>query len=180
MTGPNCSAILSSHEGGERYVGSREQCQVWPARFDWRVPKVRFELTTDLPADRVFAALVDFSDRRPTTWPRIDHNHFRVHDQGPGWADVTEGNALAWARNRYEWNAPAGEVTVTAVESDTWAPGSQWRYRLRPATTGGTQVEVTVVRTGRGLRGMLIGLLISWFGARLRRSDMEKVLARVR
>src|SRR5438874_656084 len=100
--------------------------------------------------------------------------------EGPNWAEVTEGNALAWERNRYEWNAGAGEVTVTAVESDTWAPGSQWRYRLLSTATGGTEVQVTVVRTGRGPRGMLIGALISGFGRRILRSDMEKMLARMR
>jgi hypothetical protein len=144
------------------------------------VPTVRFRLTTDLAPERVFGALVDFSDRRPTVWPRIDHAHFQVHEQGPGWADVTEGNVLAWERNRYEWNEPAGEVTVTAVESDTWVPGSQWRYRLQPTPTGGTQLECTVVRSGHGLRGMVIGALITWFGVRLLRFDMEKVLSRVR
>ena len=124
--------------------------------------------------------LTDFSDRRPVIWPNIDHAHFRVHDQGPNWADVTEGNVLAWERNRYEWNAGAGEVTVTAVESDSWAPGSQWRYRLQPSAAGGTQVDVTAVRTGRGLRGRLLGSLLGVFGVRVLRSDMEKVLARVR
>jgi hypothetical protein len=135
---------------------------------------------TPLPPDRVFGVLTDFSDRRPVIWPNIDHNHFRVHDQGPDWADVTEGNVLAWERNRYEWNAAAGEVTVTAVESDSWAPGSQWRYRLRPGAAGGTQVDVTAIRTGRGLRGKLLGVLLSVLGVRVLRSDMEKVLARVR
>ena len=144
------------------------------------MPTVRFQLTTDVPRDRVLGALTDFSDRRPEIWPRIDHAHFRVHGQGPGWADVTEGNALASERNRYEWNASAGEVTVTAVESDTWAPGSQWRYRLQPSSTGETQVDVTVVRNGRGLRGKLVGALVGGFGARVLRSDMEKVLARIR
>jgi len=135
---------------------------------------------TPLPPDKVLDVLTDFSDRRPVIWPNIDHDHFRVHDQGPGWADVTEGNVLAWERNRYEWNAGAGEVTVSAVESDSWAPGSQWRYRLQPSAAGGTEVDVTVVRIGRGLRGKLLGALVSLFGVRRLRSDMEKVLARVR
>jgi uncharacterized protein YndB with AHSA1/START domain len=144
------------------------------------VPTVHFELTTDLPPARVFDALTDFSDRRPDVWPNIDHSHFRVHGEGPGWADVTEGNALSWERNRYEWDAAAAEVTVTAVESDAWAPGSQWHYRLQPSPAGGTKVDVTVIRTGRGLRGMVLGALIGRFGGRVLRSDMEKVLARVR
>jgi hypothetical protein len=144
------------------------------------MPTVRFQLVTDLPPERILAALTDFSDRRPAVWPNIDHAHFRVHGQGPGWADVTEGNVLAWERNSYQWNGAAGEVTVTAVESDTWAPGSQWRYRLQPTASGGTQVDVTVVRTGRGPRGLVIGALITWFGRRILRSDMKKVLARIR
>ena len=137
-------------------------------------------MITPLPPDKVLGVLTDFSDLRPAIWPNIDHAHFRVHDQGPNWADVTEGNVLAWERNRYEWNAGAGEVTVTAVESDSWAPGSQWRYRLQPSAAGGTQVDVTAVRTGRGLRGRLLGSLLGVFGVRALRSDMEKVLARVR
>ena len=102
------------------------------------MPTIRFQVFTDLPPDRVLQALIDFSDQRPIVWPKIDRSHFRVHGEGPNWAEVTEGNALAWERNRYEWNAGAGEVTVTAVESDTWAPGSQWRYRLLSTATGGT------------------------------------------
>jgi hypothetical protein len=136
-------------------------------------------VTTELPPDRVLGVLIDFSDRRPSVWPNIDHAHFRVHEQGPNWADVTEGNVLAWERNRYEWNAAAGEVTVTAIESDTWAAGSQWRYRLQPGADGGTQVDVVVIRTGRGLRGKLLGALLSTVRGRVLRSDMEKVLARV-
>jgi hypothetical protein len=144
------------------------------------VPTVRFQLSTDLPPARVLGALTDFSDDRPNVWPNIDHSHYRVHGEGPNWADVTEGNALAWERNRYEWDVQAGEVTVTSIESDTWAPGSQWRYRLQLTATGGTRVDVAVVRNGRGLRGMLLGTIVGWFGARVLRSDMEKVLARVR
>jgi hypothetical protein len=144
------------------------------------MPTVRFQLVTELPPDRILGALTDFSDRRPDVWPKIDRAHFRVHGQGPDWADVTEGNVLAWEQNRYEWDAATGEVTVTTVESDTWAPGSQWRYRLQPTATGGTEIQVTVVRTGRGPRGLVIGALITWLGRRILRSDMEKVLARIR
>jgi polyketide cyclase/dehydrase/lipid transport protein len=144
------------------------------------VPTVRFQVVSDLPPERILGALTDFSDRRPAVWPNIDQAHFRVHGQGPGWADVTEGNVLASERNRYQWNAATGEVTVTTVESDTWAPGSQWRYRLQPTATGGTRVDVTVIRIGRGPRGAVIGAFITVVGRRILRSDMEKVLARIR
>jgi hypothetical protein len=143
------------------------------------VATVRFRVETDRPPSAVLGALIDFSDRRPQLWPRIDNGHYRVNGRGQGWADVTEGNVLAWERNRYTWDAAKGQVTVTTIESDTWAPGSQWRYQLLPRATGGTNLEVTVVRTGQGVRGGLFGFIIARMGRRILKSDMEKVLARI-
>jgi hypothetical protein len=138
---------------------------------------LRFQVDTALPPPAVLGALVDFSDRRPDLYRNIDRSHFRVHGQGPGWADVTEGNVLAWERNRYEWDAAAGTVTVKTTESDSWLPSSRWEYRLLPTPTGGTQVDVTVVRNARTLRGKLIALGLPLMGVRVLRSDLENVLA---
>jgi hypothetical protein len=141
---------------------------------------VQFEVETDLTPSDVLAALTDFSERRPDLYRNIDRSHFRVHAQGPGWADVTEGNLLAWERNRYEWDAAAGIVTVKTSESDSWLPGSRWEYRLRPRATGGTQVDVTVVRNPRTLRGRLIALGLPMMGVRVLRADLQNVLAHAR
>jgi hypothetical protein len=143
------------------------------------VPTVQFKVETALPAARVLAALIDFSDRRPDLYRNIDRSHFRVHAHGPGWADVTEGNVLAWERNRYDWDAAAGTITVNTLESDSWSPGSRWEYRLRDAPAGGTYVDVTVVRNARTLRGKLIALGLPLMGARILRADLQNVLARV-
>lgn len=142
--------------------------------------RVRFEVTTDLPPGRVLAALTDFSDRRPDLYRNIDRSHFRVHDRGPGWADVTEGNVLAWERNRYDWDESAGKVAVKTIESDSWAPGSTWEYRLKATATGGTEIDVTVVRTPHSLRGRLIGLALPVVGAQVLRSDLKNLLDQVR
>ncbi|HEX3629326.1 MAG TPA: hypothetical protein VHW91_02555 [Candidatus Dormibacteraeota bacterium] len=141
---------------------------------------VRFELTTDLPSGRVLAALTDFTDRRPDLYRNIDRSHFRVHEQGPGWADVTEGNILAWERNRYDWDEGAGRVTVQSTESDSWVPGSRWEYRLEPLAGGGTRVKVTVVRTPRTLRGRLIALALPVVGRGILERDLRQVLDRSR
>jgi hypothetical protein len=143
------------------------------------VPTVQFKVETALPAARVLSALIDFSDRRPDLYRNIDRSHFRVHAHGPGWADVTEGNVLAWERNRYDWDAAAGTITVNTLESDSWSPGSRWEYRLRDAPAGGTSVDVTVVRNARTLRGKLIALGLPLMGARILRADLQNVLARV-
>jgi hypothetical protein len=144
------------------------------------MPTVQFQVVTDLAPPAVLNALTDFSDRRPDLYRNIDRSHFRVHDRGPGWADVTEGNVLAWERNRYEWDAAAGTVTVKTTESDSWLPGSRWEYRLRPQAAGGTQVDVTVVRNARTLRGRLIALGLPLMGVRVLRADLQHVLAHAR
>lgn len=143
------------------------------------VPTVRFSVKTGLPPGAVIDALTDFSDRRPELYRNIDHTHFRVHGRGEGWAEVTEGNVLAWERNRYQWNPVAGTVMVETIESNSWAPGSRWEYRVHPQASG-SQVDVTVVRTPRTLRGRLIALGLPTLGTRVLRADLENVLARAR
>lgn len=146
----------------------------------WLMATLRFQVVTNLAPPEVLSALIDFSDRRPDLYRNIDRSHFRVHAKGPGWADVTEGNVLAWERNRYEWDAAAGTVTVKTTESDSWSPGSRWEYRLRPTPAGGTQVDVTVVRNARTLRGKLIALGLPLMGVRVLRADLQNVLAHAR
>lgn len=142
------------------------------------MPRIHFELETSLNPDQVVSVLTDFSPRRAQVWPNIDRDHLKVHGQGAGWADVTEGNALAggiWERSRYEWAKEPGRVTITTSESNVWKPGSGWDYRLMP-TTRGTRISVDVRRHGHGPKGILLGLLLSVTGARILRANMRQVL----
>ena len=144
------------------------------------MPRVHFELETSLSPGAVVGVLTDFSAHRAEVWPNIDAAHLKVHAQGPGWADVTEGNSLAggvWERNRYEWGQAPGRVTITTTDSNTWKSGSGWEYRMTATPSGGTRIQVDVVRRGRGLRGALLSSVIGLVGARILRSDMRKVLA---
>src|ERR1700680_3051864 len=114
---------------------------------------VHFKLQSTLAPETVLAALTDFGPSRSKVWPNIDEAHFKVHDQGPGWAEVTEGSSVAggvWERERYSWDAAARTVTVETLASHTWGPGSRWDYHLTPGSDGGTTIEVTVVRNGKG------------------------------
>src|SRR2546421_369724 len=111
--------------------------------------RVRFQLETQLQPAAVMAVLTDFGPRRAEIWPNIDSRHFKVHDRGPAWAEVTEGSSIAggiWERERYSWDEKAGTVAVKTVDSNTWGPGSRWDYRLRARASGGTLLEVTVHR----------------------------------
>jgi hypothetical protein len=145
------------------------------------MPTIHFELQSTLAPGAVLAALTDFGPSRAKVWPNIDSDHFRLHEQGPGWAEVTEGSAVAggvWERERYSWDAAAGTVAVDTLDSNTWSPGSRWAYRLTPGPAGGTRIEVTVVRNGKGWKGRLIGAGLAVAGAGMLRSQMEQALGR--
>jgi hypothetical protein len=142
---------------------------------------IHFRLETRLAPDAVVVALTDFGPRRAKIWPNIDDQHFQVHCQGPGWADVTEGSSVAggvWEREKYKWDATIGTVAVETIDSNTWGPGSRWDYKITPAAHGGTEIEVTVERHGKGWKGRLIELGLAAAGTRTLRSQMEEALAR--
>ena len=131
--------------------------------------------------EAVLAVLTDFGPRRAKIWPNIDDQHFKVHSQGPGWAEVTEGSSVAggvWEREKYTWDATAGTVAVETIDSNTWGPGSRWDYKLTPTAQGGTDIDVTIERHGKGLKGRLIELGLAVAGKRMLRSQMEQALAR--
>src|ERR1700693_3209106 len=143
--------------------------------------EIYFHLDTKLAPERVLTVLTDFGPRRATIWPNIDEQHFKVHEQGPGWADVTEGSSVAgggWEREKYTWDASKGHITAETIDSNTWGPGSRWDYKLIPTAQGGTNIEVTIKRLGKGWKGRLIELGLTVAGARMLSSQMKQALAR--
>lgn len=130
----------------------------------------------------MLTALTDFGPSRSDVWPNVDTAHFKVHSQGPGWAEVTEGSSVAggvWERERYSWDPATRTVAIETLDSNTWGPGSRWDYRLTPDADGGTSIEVTVVRNGKGWKGRLLGIALSLAGAGMLRSQMAQALARI-
>jgi hypothetical protein len=139
------------------------------------MPTTRFTEHTSLSPSQTMALITDFGPDRVSRWPNLDASHFEVHDQGPNWAEVTEGTSMAWERERYSWDVSAGTVEVETLDSNLWGPGSGWRYRLTPAA-GGTDVQVTLTRTPRSLVGRLIGALIPVVGSRALGRQLRSVL----
>ena len=142
---------------------------------------VRTSVSTSLTPAEVMSVLTDFGPERVERWANIDAEHFQVHDSGPGWADVTEGNKLGWERTRYTWDADTGTVGVETLESNLWGPGSRWDYRISPAPNGstGSTLDVTLTRHGQGLKGKAIELLLPIVGAKMIKGQTAQVFERV-
>jgi hypothetical protein len=139
------------------------------------MPTTHFTVHTTLSPSEVLTLFTDFGPERAERWPNVDDAHFKVHAQGPDWAEVTEGNSMGWERERYSWDAEAGTVAIDTLDSNLWGPGSGWRYQLEPAV-GGTDVQVTLTRVPGSVRGRLVGALIPIAGARALGRQFQSVL----
>ncbi len=139
------------------------------------MPTIHVSVVTSLSRQEAIRRLSDFGPNRAETWPNVDADGVKVHDQGPNWADVTEGNRFAWERERYGWDTEAGTVSSVTTDSNVWQSGPAWSYRLIPQPEG-TRVEVTARREGKGIRGKIIGAVLSIIGARMIRSSTASAL----
>ncbi|WP_227981595.1 hypothetical protein [Nocardia spumae] len=124
---------------------------------------VRFHLMSTLTPAEVVAVLTDFGPARPRVWPTIDADHFVVHEQGEGWAEVTEGTAAAWERARYNWDPAGDTVTVTTLDSKLFGAGGGWVFRATPAPEG-ARVDVELTRRPRAVKGKVLAALLPLVG----------------
>jgi hypothetical protein len=141
------------------------------------MPTICFSVVTEVAAERFLAALTDFTASRPRWWPNLDPRFYQVHSLGETFADVTEGSSFAggiWERGVYDWSTP-GVVRFDVRESNAFAPGSSWDYRVA-AQGGRTQIDVTVRRRPRTLKARMIGIPLRVFGRRVFRNDLERTL----
>lgn len=123
----------------------------------------RFHVLSPLSPDAVMAVLTDFSPRRAETWPGIDTDHFEVHGRGESWAEVTEGNAAAWERGRYEWDSESRTATLRTHESKLFGAGGGWDFRVSEAPEG-ARIDVTLTREPRAFGARILATLLPIIG----------------
>ena len=120
---------------------------------------IRLHQTTSATPEQFVAGLTDFGPGRRKLFPNSADGYLKVHSQGPGQADVTEGSNGIWERLRYDWSDPR-RVTMTTTDSNLWGGRSGHTYTLTPRPDGTTDVDVAVVREGKNLQGKLLALLL--------------------
>ncbi|HVL91419.1 MAG TPA: SRPBCC family protein [Actinomycetota bacterium] len=122
---------------------------------------IDFVIRTTTSPDTVFAALTDFTSRRPALWPALDPDVYHVEMLGETRALVREGqrSPRLWALEEYDWSTP-GTVTWTARESNFCAPGSLMSATISPESGGGSAVAFRWSRRGIGVKGHLIVAMV--------------------
>ena len=135
---------------------------------------IHFTTTTTVTPEQFIAAVTDFGPGRSEIFGNTDDSRLKVHDQGPDWADVTEGKGPAWERLRYDWSDP-NRIRMT-TDSNTWGGASGHTYTFDRRADGTTGVDVVVVREGKNFKGRAIGAVLGLLGKRFFSGQFEKTV----
>jgi hypothetical protein len=131
--------------------------------------------STTLTPEQFIAGLTDFGPGRSKLFPNSADGYLKVHDQGPGHADVTEGSAGVWERLHYDWSDP-DHVVLSTTDSNVWGGASGHTYTFTRRPNGTTDVDVVVVREGRNLRGRLLAIFVAIAGKRALAGGFAKTI----
>ena len=124
---------------------------------------LHFHQNTTSTPEQYIAGLTDFGPGRSKLFGNSADEYMKVHQRGPAQADVTEGSGGVWERLRYDWSNP-NHVVLTTTDSNLWGGASGHTYDFRRKPNGTTDIDVTVVRDGKNLKGRLLGLVIGTVG----------------
>src|SRR5262245_61830801 len=127
------------------------------------VSTIHLHHTTTATPEQVLAGLTDFGPGRSKLFGNSADGYLKVHDQGPGHADVTEGSRGIWERLRYDWSDP-NRVVMTTTDSNLWGGASGHTYTFTRQPNGTTDVDVVVVREGKNFRGRVLAVVVGVIG----------------
>ena len=129
------------------------------------MPTIHFKETTNSTPEQFVAALTDFGPGRSKVWGNTADKYLKVHGQGLGEADVTEGSVGIWERLHYDWSDPS-RVVMTTTDSNVWGGNSGHTYTFTRRPDGTTDVDVVIVREGKNLKGRILGIVVGTVGKR--------------
>ena len=134
---------------------------------------------TSVSPEKFIASLKDFGPTRETIWGNSQSRFLAVHDQGPTWAEVTEGSNFfggVWERLHYDWSKP-DTIILRTLDSNVWSDKSSWRYKLSEAPDGsGTTIEYIITRFARNKRAYAILILMRLVGKPILTKNFHKTL----
>jgi hypothetical protein len=136
---------------------------------------IHFSQTTTATPEQFVAGLTDFGPGRSELFGNSVGEYLKVHDQGPGQADVTEGSRGIWERLHYDWSDPH-HITLTTTDSNLWGGRSGHAYTLTRQPDGTTDVDVIVVREGKNLKGRLLAIVVGIIGTRFLGKELGKTI----
>ena len=132
------------------------------------------ETMTSTP-EQFVAGLTDFGPGRSKLFGRSADGYLEVHEEGPDYADVTEGSGGVWERLHYDWS-DIDHVVLTTTDSDTWGGASGHTYTFTRQPNGTTEMDVVVVLEGKNFKGHVLGFVLGIVGTRVLGNAMDKTV----
>ncbi len=129
--------------------------------------------TTRSTPEQFLAGLTDFGPGRSELFGNSSDEYLKVHQRGPTSADVTEGSGGVWERLQYDWSDP-NRVVMKTTDSNVWGGASGHTYTFARRPNGTTDVDATVVRDGKNLKGRMLGAVLALFGKRVLGKEFAK------
>lgn len=139
------------------------------------MPTLQLHQTTTATPDQVLAGITDFGPGRSELFPNSTDDQLEVHEQGPDFADVTEGGKGAWERLHYDWS-DSSRIVMTTTDSNVWGNDSLQTYALTARTDGTTDVDVVVVRHGKNLKGRFLGVVLGTVGKGVLQKGLDQTV----
>lgn len=133
------------------------------------MPTIHFHQATSLTPEQYVAGLTDFGPGRSKLFNNSTDEYLKVHRRNHTEADVTEGSGGIWERLHYDWSDP-DNVVLTTTDSNIWGGASGHAYTFTRHPDGTTDIDLTVIREGKNLKGRFLGLVLGTIG----RSVLEK------
>jgi hypothetical protein len=133
---------------------------------------IHFHQTTKATPEQYVAGLTDFGPGRSKLFGNSADEYLEVHQKGRAEADVTEGSGGIWERLHYDWS-DLSHVVLKTTDSNVWGGASGHTYAFTRRPDGATDIDVTVVRDGKNLKGRLLGLVLGTVG----KGVLEKAFA---
>jgi hypothetical protein len=124
---------------------------------------LHFRQTTTSTPEQFLAALTDFGPGRSKLFGNSADEYLKVHHRGASDADVTEGSGGIWERLHYDWS-DRSRIVMTTTDSNLWGGRSGHIYTFTRRLDGMTDVDATVVREGKNLKGRALGLVLGTVG----------------
>jgi len=124
---------------------------------------IRLHETTTSTPEQFVEALTDFGPGRSQLFANSADDDLKVHDRGPGEADVTEGSHGIWERLHYDWSDPE-HVVLKTTDSNVWGGRSGHTYTLTPRPGGVTDIDVVIRREGKNVKGRLLAAFLGTAG----------------
>jgi hypothetical protein len=136
---------------------------------------IHVKQTTTSTPEQFIAGLTDFGPGRSKLFGNSADDYLKVHSQGPGEADVTEGSSGIWERLHYDWSDP-NRIVLTTTDSNVWGGSSGHTYTLTRRPDGTTDVDLVVVREGKNFKGRVLGAMLAIVGKRVLGKAFEKTI----